>query len=99
MKLYFSTRHIPQLKHLPLTERLEHIQAAQKKLTSPERLLLNVLTLLIVVPVFVFILRSSESWFSLLWAALVAFTYPVILKPIQYSLCAKYISDRHQQGE
>jgi len=99
MKLYFSTRHIPQLKGLPLTERLAHIQAAQKKLSAPEKLLLNALTLLIVVPVFVLILRTSDSYLSLLWAALVAFTYPVILKPIQYSLCAKYISDIRQQGD
>jgi hypothetical protein len=99
MKLHFSTRHIPQLAHLPLTERLEHIQAAQKKLSGPEKLLLNVLTLLIVIPVFIFILQTGDSWWSLLWAILVAFTYPVILKPIQYSLCAKYISDIKQQGD
>ncbi|MFT4995230.1 MAG: lipopolysaccharide export LptBFGC system permease protein LptF [Paraglaciecola sp.] len=99
MKLYFSTRHIPQLKNLPLTERLAYIQAAQKKLSGPEKLLLNVLALLIVVPVFVLILRTSESYLSLLWGALVALTYPVILKPIQYSLCAKYISDIRQKGD
>lgn len=99
MKFYFSTRYIPQLKGLPLTERLAHIQAAQKKLSGPEKLLLNVLTLMIVVPVFIFILQTNDSWLSLLWAALVALTYPVILKPIQYSLCAKYISDLRQQGD
>jgi hypothetical protein len=99
MKLYFSTRHIPQLKGLPLTERLEHIQAAQKKLSGPEKLLLNVLTLMVVVPVFIFILQTGDSWLSLLWAALVALIYPVILLPIQYSLCAKYISDQRKQGD
>lgn len=91
MRIYFSSRNIPGLAHLPLTERLAAIALAQQKLSPPEKLMLNLFKLAILLPVFILIFRSSESWFSLLWAALVALIYPVVLKPLQYALCAKYI--------
>jgi hypothetical protein len=99
MKLYFSTRQIPQLQDMSLVERLEQINLAQKKLIGPEKLLLNVLKLCILIPVFVFILQSSDSWFSLVWALLVALLYPILLKPIQYGICAKYIPQITKQGD
>jgi hypothetical protein len=99
MKLYFSTRQIPQLQDMPLIERLEHINLAQKKLIGPEKLLLNVLKLCILIPIFVFILQSSDNWFALVWALLVALIYPIILKPISYGICAKYIPQATKQGD
>ncbi|MCU7554895.1 DUF6170 family protein [Alteromonas sp. ASW11-19] len=93
MRFYFSTRHIPGLAGLPLAERIERLDHASKKLTVPEKTLLNVLKLLIIVPVFVLILRTVENWHSLLWAALVFLLYPLIVKPLQYSLSAKYLPD------
>ncbi|GAC13301.1 hypothetical protein GLIP_0655 [Aliiglaciecola lipolytica E3] len=67
------------------------MRAAENKLTAPEKLLLNVIKLLIMVPVFVFILRTFQDWSALLWAGLIILAYPLILKPFQYSLCAKYL--------
>lgn len=99
MKIYFSSRNIPGLAHLPLTERLAIIHQAQQKLTVPEKFCLNLLKLAILLPVFILIFRSSDSWFSLVWAALVALIYPLILKPVQYALCVKYIHQPEPQGE
>ena len=99
MKLYFSTRQIPQLQDMTLVERLEQINLAQKKLIGPEKLLLNILKLCILIPVFVFILQSAENWLSLVWALLVALFYPILLKPIQYGICAKYIPQVSKQGD
>jgi hypothetical protein len=99
MKIYFSSKNIPGVAHLPLTERLAIIAQALQKLTVPEKLCLNLLKLAILLPVFILIFRSSESWFSLVWAALVALVYPLVLKPIQYALCAKYIPQTQPQGK
>ncbi|MDF2177498.1 DUF6170 family protein [Aliiglaciecola sp. CAU 1673] len=97
MKFYFSTRQIPALRHLPLTQRLQQVQLAQAKLTGPEKLLLNVLKLVILIPIFVLILRSGQEWTSLLWAFLVATAFPLLLKPLQYGLCNKYLSSPTQK--
>jgi len=79
MNFYFSTRHIPALKGLPLAERVKRLDQAAKKLTVPEKTLLNVLKLLVIVPVFVLILQTASNWTSLLWALLVFLLYPFLL--------------------
>jgi hypothetical protein len=99
MKIYFSSKNIPGLANLPLTQRLAVIAQAQQKLTVPEKFYLNLIKLAILLPVFILIFRSSDSWFSLVWAALVALVYPLVLKPIQYGLCAKYIPQPEPQEE
>ncbi|MBT0585066.1 DUF6170 family protein [Alteromonas oceanisediminis] len=97
MKLYFSTRQIPPLRDLPLKERMAALEQAAFKMTVPERSLLNVLKLLVIVPVFIFILQSTDDWTALLWAALVFLTYPLFVKPLQYSLSAKYLPETKQE--
>lgn len=99
MKLYFSTRNISVLKDLPLTQRLALLSQANTKLSAPEKLLLNVLKLMILIPVFVLILYAPENWINLLWAALVLTAYPMILRPVQFGLCEKYLPDNLTQGD
>lgn len=101
MKLYFSTKQIPQLQHLPLTERLAVMQLAQGKLIGPEKLFLNVLKMLVVIPVFIFIIQISTNWMAIFWALLVTLLYPMLVKPVQYGLCAKYIPkpQPHSEGD
>ena len=91
MKFYFFPRQIPELRGLPLRERAIALEQAALKLSVPERSLLNVLKLLVIVPVFALILRISENWFALIWASLVLAIYPLLIKPLQYSLSAKYL--------
>ena len=91
MNIYFSTRSIPALAARPLSDRVRIMETAAKRLTIPEKTLLNVLKLLVIVPVFVLIIRTASDWHSLLWALVVFLLYPLFVKPIQYSLCAKYV--------
>ncbi|MET1219888.1 MAG: DUF6170 family protein [Glaciecola sp.] len=91
MKLYFSTRNIPGLTNKSLSERMALLEQASSKMTIPEKTILNVLKLLVIVPVFILILRVVNDWSSLLWAALVLLIYPLFVKPVQHSLAAKYL--------
>ncbi len=99
MKFYLSTRQIPELKELSMPERMAALRAAENKLTAPEKTLLNILKLLIIVPVFVFILRAGEDWFALVWAGCFILAYPFFLKPFQYSLSVKYLKLKSENGE
>lgn len=81
-----------------MSQRLEELKSAENKLTPPEKLLLNVCKLLIIVPVFVFILQASENWYAILWALLFTLAYPLLLKPFQYSMCAKYLTPPQDKG-
>ncbi|GGF74850.1 DUF6170 family protein [Alteromonas lipolytica] len=92
MKLYFSTRNIPQLQGLSLAERMQRLERAAKKLTVPEKTFLNLLKLLVIIPAFSFLLRIASDWTSLLWALLIFLLYPLVVKPVQYSLSTKYLA-------
>lgn len=99
MAFYFSTKQIPQLTDLPLTERIRLLDKAAKKLTIPEKTILNILKLLVIVPAFALVLRTSDDWTSILWALAIFVCYPLIIKPIQYSLCAKYLPNNTEVSE
>lgn len=91
MPLIFSTRQIPELAPLSVSERILKIREAEGRLTPPQKLLLNLGRLLILVPAFTLILRTGEDLWALLWAMLLVACYPLILKPLQLHLCAKHL--------
>ncbi len=91
MAIYFTTRNIPKLKGLSLQERIACIAKASKKLTVPEKTFLNILKLVLLVPAFALVLKMSTDWTSLLWAGLIILLYPFLIKPMQYSIAAKYL--------
>lgn len=93
MKIYTSSKQVPGLETLTLTERLAVMERAFQRLTVPEKTLMNVLKLLVIVPVFIFILRVQQDWVSLIWAALVLALYPIFINPMKYSLAAKYVPE------
>lgn len=99
MQFYFSTRNIPGLSGLPLADRMRLLERAAKKLTVPEKTVLNILKLLVIVPAFTLLLRVAADWTSLLWALLVFMLYPIIVKPVQYSLSAKYLESLSQKDK
>lgn len=91
MRLYSSTKQIPGLEDKPLSERLQLLEEAGKQMTVPEKTMLNILKLLVLVPVFVLVLRVSSDWTALVWAAMILLLYPIFVKPVQYSISAKYL--------
>ncbi len=76
---------------MTLPERMDVLDQASRKMTVPEKTLLNVLKLLVLIPVFVMLLRMVENWWSLAWAGLILLLYPLFVKPLQYSISAKYL--------
>ena len=99
LKIYTSTKNIPGLQNMPVTERMAALEKAGNRMSVPEKTLLNLIKLLVIVPVFALVLRSVESWWSLAWAALILLLYPLFVKPLQYSLSAKYIKTNELKKE
>jgi hypothetical protein len=91
LKIYTSTKKIPGLEHMSLPERMAILENASRKMTVPEKTLLNIIKLLVIVPVFALLLRVVESWWSLAWAGLILLLYPMFVKPLQYSISVKYL--------
>ena len=97
MKIYTSTKKIPGLEDMAVTERMAVLEQAGNRMSIPEKTLLNIIKLLVIVPIFGLLLRVEESWWALAWAGLILLLYPLFVKPLQYSLSAKYI--KHKKTE
>ncbi len=91
MKIYFSAKQLPGLNDMTVNERLKVIELASKKLTVPEKFLLNLVKLFVLVPAFVLIFRWAKDWSSIGYALVLFMVYPIILRPFQYGVCAQYI--------
>lgn len=84
-------RSIPALKNKSMEQRILAIQQASGKLTVPEKLLLNILKLMVIVPAFALVLRVGEDWTVLVWSAVIILLYPAVVKPIQLNMVKKYL--------
>jgi hypothetical protein len=91
LKIYTSTKNIPGLEDMSVTQRMAILEQAGNRMSVPEKTLLNIIKLLVIVPIFGLLLRVVESWWSLAWVGLILLLYPLFVKPLQYSLSAKYI--------
>ncbi len=76
---------------MSLPERMAALEQAARKMSVPEKTMLNVIKLFVIIPVFVLLLRVVENWWSLAWAGLILLLYPLFVKPLQYSISAKYL--------
>jgi len=76
---------------MSLPERMNMLEQASRKMTVPEKTLLNIIKLFVIIPVFVLLLRVVENWWALAWAGLILLLYPLFVKPLQYSISAKYL--------
>lgn len=90
MKYYFTSNAIPELLEFSISERKEILFAAQQKLTVPEKLVLNLLKLVMLVPPFIYIARQDWLTFFLTFL-LSAICYIGIFKPLVNYFCANHL--------
>lgn len=91
MKFHLTMRSIPELEGKSLQDKMLAVQEASARLTVPEKLLLNILKLLVIVPAFALLLRVGEDWTVLIWSVLIILLYPAVIKPIQLNMVKKYL--------
>ena len=98
MKFYFTSRQLPGFAHATVQERLDALNKANKQLTGLEKMLLNITKLAIITPVFLFLAWYYQEWFSVLIVIGGLAAYPLILRPLQLSLCAKHLKPMKKTG-
>jgi len=92
MTIYFSSNQIPELKPYSLKQRQEILAQARTKLTTPEKLLLNLIKLAMLIPPFIFLARLE---FLLLGASLaaVAVVYFLVMRPASLMFISKHLTE------
>lgn len=89
MKIIPSSNDIEQLKDLPIKERQALLAKAEKKLTAPERLVLNLLKLTMLIPPFYFLAR--QEWQYLVLTSVTSFVFFIfVFKRVLFKYVAKH---------
>ncbi|WP_440875576.1 DUF6170 family protein [Thalassotalea sp. PLHSN55] len=98
MALYFSTNQIPQLRNYSVQQRQAIVNLAMEKLTAPEKFVINVIKLLMLIPPFLLLANLESGWFFVSVVA-VLLAYFFIMKPISLSFAEKYIEKAIKQSD
>ena len=85
MTLYFTAKSIPALANYSVKERQEIINKAANKLTAPEKLIINLIKLSILVPMFLFIVWL-DGWLIALPVILALVAYFFVYRPFFLTL-------------
>ena len=101
MAMYFSSNKIPALHSFSIHQRQAILTLAQAKLSAPEKLLLNVIKLLLLIPPFFFI--ANLQGFSMVVAIVIVLcAYFIVLRPIMLFFSLKHLDNaiaQYQKSE
>lgn len=92
MKIYFTARQLPGLENLSTTERLQVLASIHHRFTKPEKLFLNILKLLLIIPVFVLFTGQYPVQTVLAGIVICGALYPAVLRPTHLGISAKYVA-------
>ncbi len=90
MTIYFSSKDIPELANYSIQERQLRIAQAAKKLTPPEKLIINLIKLLIVVPMFLY-MAWLDGWAVTLPPVLGFLAYIVVYRPVYLRIVSRHL--------
>ncbi len=96
MTIYFSSNKIPQLTPYSLQQRQAILALAQTKLTAPEKLLLNIIKLMLLIPPFLFI--ANLQGLAIVGSIIVVLlAYFILLRPIMLHFTVKHLNHAVKQ--
>ncbi|GLX81324.1 DUF6170 family protein [Thalassotalea eurytherma] len=98
MTIYFSTAQIKELAPYSLAERRKIIELANNKLQAPEKLAINLLKLLVLIPPFIALARIDSWWLMLPIFALLA-GYFLVMRPVSFWFIDKHLAGAIKQFE
>jgi len=90
MAIYFSSNKIPALHTFSLHQRQAILTMAQAKLSAPEKFILNIIKLSLLIPPFFFI-ANLQGLALAASIALVLTAYFIILRPIMLFFSQKHL--------
>ncbi|RRJ23064.1 hypothetical protein EIK76_02960 [Rheinheimera mesophila] len=89
--MYFGSHSIPELKGLKFAQRMQVIRAATEQIPTPQKLLLNLVKLAILIPLFL-VIAQWESWQHTVTILLLLAAYPLLTRPLTFALCRPHLA-------
>ena len=91
MAFIFSTNKLVELESYTLQERQQILTLAASKLTAPEKFVLNILKLIMLVPPFLFMAQLEGILFVISLFSFLAI-YFILLRPVSLLFTRKYLN-------
>jgi hypothetical protein len=91
MAFIFSTNKLTELENYTLAQRQQILALAAGKLTAPEKFVLNILKLFMLVPPFLFLAQLEGLFFFLSLFGVLAI-YFILLRPVSLLFTRKYLT-------
>jgi hypothetical protein len=88
--MYFGSQSIPELAGLKFAERMQVIRTATEQVPTPQKLLLNLLKLAILIPLFL-VIAQWDSWQSTVTILILLAAYPLLTRPLTFALCRPHL--------
>jgi len=88
--IYFSSNKIPQLSQYNIQQRQVILALAQAKLSTPEKLILNIIKLMLLIPPFLFI-ANLQGFAIVISITIVLIAYFILLRPIMLHFTRKHL--------
>lgn len=98
MPIIFSSNNLSQLKDYSMKERQVILSMASDKLITPQKLVINIIKLLILIPPFIMVARL-DSWMLFLPLIFVLAGYFLIMRPINLYFLKQHLSQAINQFE
>lgn len=98
--IYFLASQIPKLQSFSHRQRLQLVADALELLSAQERILLNIIKLLLITPLFLLLVRF-EGWSMLPWLLLAGLAYPVLVLPVRHYFACRHLDQaitEHKKG-
>ncbi|MFY8272836.1 DUF6170 family protein [Pseudoalteromonas sp. SSDWG2] len=98
--IYFLASQIPALKEFSHKERLAIVADSLELLSAQERILMNILKLLLITPLFLLLVRF-EGWSMLPWLLLAGIAYPILVLPVRHYFASMHLEQAiqtHKKG-
>lgn len=90
MTIYFSSNKIPALAPFNLQQRQSILALAQAKLSTPQKLILNLIKLALLLPPFLFI-ANLQGIALMISIVVVLVAYFILLRPIMLAFSCKHL--------
>ncbi|REL26136.1 hypothetical protein DXX93_05780 [Thalassotalea euphylliae] len=88
--MLFSTNQLTELEQFSLTEKHAIMHIAHQHLSVPEKLVLNLIKLLLLIPPFIYLAR--QDWWALALAALISTAgYVLVMRPVSIHFSKRHL--------
>ncbi len=95
--MYWNSRALPELQDLNFRDRMAVLRRAADQLPTPQKLLLNVWKLVVLIPPFLAMARADAVLTGLWYALALVLLYPLLTRPLTFALVRPLLRQSRRQ--